>query len=387
MSRFHSYLNSTVQILSEYDGKSPFSLFIKKFFNRHKKFGSRDRWLISDYCFFYFRLGKALPDLSMEERILTGIFLCAEAPNNMLATHKPEWNEVANAELTEKCALLGISYQELLGEMFPWSEELSDSIDWEKYTRSFFSKPDVFLRIRPGREQSVRLRLKSAHIPFKDLGTHTLSVAPGAKVDRVLSMDSSVVVQDLNSQKTGEVFNEVLSSEGVTVWDCCAASGGKSIMAYDFNPKIALTVTDIRPHILRNLEQRFESAGITDYEQQVADLTHPIKLKQEPFEVIIADVPCTGSGTWARTPEQLFTFDQERIAEYASLQQAIINMTVPKLKPSGFLIYITCSVFALENERNVEEIANMHHLSIIDMQLLEGYTQKADSMFVALLKK
>ena len=388
MSRFHSYLNSTVTILSEYDGTQPFSLFIRRFFSRHKKYGSRDRWLISDYCFFYFRLGKALIDLDMEERILVGIFLCSEFPNRMLETHKPEWNEKAGAGFVEKCQILGIDPQQLLEELFPWKEQLGANIDFEAFAESYFTKPDVFLRIRPGKENSIRPRLKSSKVPFKEILSTCISVSPKEKVDRVLSIDSTVVVQDLSSQKVGDFLKEVLTSDDLNVWDCCAASGGKSILAYDINPNIELTVSDIRPQILDNLKARFELAGINNYESTVVDLSsNGNEIPNAPFDVIIADVPCTGSGTWGRTPEQLFYFDEAKIGEYASLQRTIVKNAVPNLKEGGALVFITCSVFKQENEENVEFIRQDLGFELVRAETIPGYDQKADSMFAAVFKK
>tara|TARA_Y100001935_G_scaffold238369_1_gene224801 strand:- start:158742 stop:159911 length:1170 start_codon:yes stop_codon:yes gene_type:complete len=388
MSRFHSYLNSTATILSEYDGTQPFSLFLKRYFSRHKKFGSRDRRLIGDYCFFYFRLGNAFKERSMDERILTGIFLCSTQPNRMLETHKPDWNERAGDELSEKLNFLGISEDELYRTLFPFYEFLSEGILHHAYARSFFTKPDVFLRIRPGKEASVRPRLKSAHIPFKEHGAFSLSVSPKEKIDQIFNVDSTLVIQDLSSQRVGNVMRPVLEGKDLNVWDSCAASGGKSILAYDINPKITLTVTDVRTNILNNLSERFEKAGIDTYKSAVMDLSNPVEgVPGAPFDVIIADVPCTGSGTWARTPEQLFYFDEAKISEYASLQRTIIQNALPHLKKGGHLIYITCSVFRQENEENVTFIEEELGLTKLSADIIAGYEVRADSMFASVFRK
>src|SRR5690606_27157702 len=114
----------------------------------------------------------------------------------------------------------------------------------------------------------------------------------------------------------------------LSVWDCCAASGGKSILAKDILKNIQLTVSDIRKSILINLEKRFASAGIKAYTAKVADLTDP-SFSHSPlapserfsragthhsaFDLIICDAPCSGSGTWARTPEQLYNWTEARL--------------------------------------------------------------------------
>lgn len=388
MSRFHSYLNSAVKILSEYDGKSPFSLFIKRFFSRHKKYGSRDRRLITDYCYLYFRTGKALSPFSVEDRILTGIFLSSHASTRMLELHKGEWNEHANAAFSEKVKMIGVPEEQLLNEVFPWKESLSDDIEFDAFSKSYFIKPNVFIRIRSGEKETIKLKLKGHHIANKELSDTAFSVDAGSKLDEVLKVDSEVVIQDLSSQKVGKFLSEVLVDNELKVWDCCAASGGKSILAYDINPTIKLTVSDIRESILHNLRARFETAGISTYDSFTLDLIqNQSEVQNAPFDVIIADVPCTGSGTWGRTPEQLFYFDESKIDEYASLQRTIVSNAIPHLKSGGFLVYITCSVFKKENEDNVRFIASKFGLEEIKSEVITGYHEKADSMFVSVLRK
>ncbi len=387
MSRFHSYLNSTVQILTEYDGKSPFSLFLRKFFSHYKKYGSRDRRLISDYCYQYFRIGKAFANHSIEERILIGRFLCSTGVNRMLEVHKPEWNDKAGLNLHEKLEMLHVKPEEVFSEIFRWGRELSPEIDSDAFAKSHLLQPNVFLRIRPNKKETVKLKLKGHHISFKEISNTTLAVEPNSKIDQVLKVDSEVVVQDLSSQRVGEYLAGVLEGDSLKVWDCCAASGGKSIMAYDINPSIQLTVSDVRENILFNLEKRFEAAEIKNYKSVKLDLSNPESIPDTPFDVIIADVPCTGSGTWGRTPEQLSYFETSKIKEYVDLQRKIVSNAIPNLKPGGYLVYITCSVFKKENEENVEYLANKFDLKEVGGSLLKGYDQKADSMFVSLLKK
>lgn len=387
MSRFHSYLNSSVQILTEYDGETPFSLFIRKFFSGHKKYGSRDRRLIADYCYQYFRIGNAFPDSEMSERVLIGRFLCSTEPNRMLEFHKPEWNESVGLSFKEKLKMLVVESEDVPSKIFPWEKELSPKIDFNALATSHLIQPDVFLRIRPNQKETVQRKLNEQDLPFKEVSPTTISVEANSKVDRVLKLDSEVVVQDLSSQRVGEYLAGVLERDNLNVWDCCAGSGGKSIMAYDINPTIQLAVSDVRDTILFNLKKRFEAAKIKNYKSLKQDLSNPQAIPYSPFDVIIADVPCTGSGTWGRTPEQLSYFEISKAKEYVYLQRTIVSNAIPHLKPGGYLVFITCSAFKTENEDNVEYLINEFDLEEVNGGLLKGYDQKADTMFVSVLKK
>lgn len=338
----------------------------------------------------------------MEEKILAGLFLCSGEPNEMLAALKPEWNEKVTISIKEKLSIASErepkSCQLSIDNVFPWKEELSEGIDHEKFGASFFTQPDLFLRIRPDHAEKVLKKLDQQGISYEFIPPFTLRFPNSFKVDQYVELDKEVVVQDLNSQRVGE-FVPIRRGPSDRVWDCCAASGGKSIMAHDLDPSIDLTVSDIRESILVNLKKRFSTAGIKKYKSFIADLSHspfttlsvaegvPQAQHHSPFDLIIADVPCSGSGTWSRTPEQLFFFDKKKIEEYASLQKKIVSNLIDHLKPGGHLLYITCSVFKKENEEMVHFVKEKFHLQTKKMELLKGYDLKADSMFAALLQR
>ena len=400
MSRYYSYINSAKEILTQYEGKEPLSSFLKKYFSSSKKFGSKDRKEISNLCYCYFRLGRLAISLDIEERIVTGLFLCSDQPNEILFAVRPEWNEKVQLPLREKLlimpTILRINYSPkeswgtlLISEVLPWIDELSEGIDHEKFCNSFFVQPDLFLRLRPGKEKLVADKLQHGKIDFKMISKTCLALPNASKLDEIIELDREAVIQDYNSQITGNfIKSEIVNRKSkISIWDCCAGSGGKSIMAYDIDPHIDLTVSDVRESILVNLKKRFQNAGIKNYKSLVVDLvTDKSKILNLKSEIIICDAPCTGSGTWSRTPEQLYYFDEKEIERYSSLQKKIVSNVIPQLQSGGSFIYITCSVFGKENEEVVEFIQGKFNLQLEQMEVLKGYDKKADSMFVALLR-
>jgi 16S rRNA (cytosine967-C5)-methyltransferase len=395
MSKYHSYLNSAKEILHQYRGEEPFASFLKKFFSLDKKYGSRDRKQISHLCYCYFRLGKLKTELPTEERILLGLFLCPDGTDEILQALKPDpmapdsyrdgWNEAVSFPLKEKLSFInaGNSFEEI----FPFADELSDGIEKEQFILSHLKQPDVFLRLRPRKEEIVRQKLQKAGISFQVISNNCLALPNTSKIVSVIELNKEAVVQDRSSQRIAEFFPPT-ADHPLIAWDCCAGSGGKSIMLYDLYPGMDLTATDIRKSILINLIKRFREAGITNYKSFLADLTNPdYELQPSGFELILADVPCSGSGTWGRTPEQLYYFPKEKMNEYVSLQKKIVANIVPRLQPGGHLLYITCSVFKKENEEAAEFIKQKFHLQLIKMEVLKGYDKKADTMFAALFQK
>ena len=383
---YSSHLATVKQLLSQYTPEVPLHLYLKTYFRQNKKHGSKDRKLISELCYNYFRLGLAAKNVFIEERILAGFFLCQNSSSDFLRFFKPEWNEIISKTPIEKLAVLNWNNQ---NNIFPFKDELSNEVDYEKFNISFLRQPKLFIKIRPGYKNVVFKKLQETDLPHKIISQSCIALPNASKIDSVIQLDKEAVVQDYNSQRVGELIKLAIGNQQsvINVWDCCAASGGKSVMAYDINPAIQLTVSDKRESILQNLRQRFAKAGIKNYTSFIVDLaTGDQQPKTENFDFIIADVPCTGSGTWSRTPEQLYYFNLKQIKKYSDLQKQIIENAMPYLKPGGWFLYITCSVFRKENEDVVGFIKDKFKLNTVKMELLKGYEIYADTMFAALFK-
>ena len=381
-----AYINTAREILRRYDGNEPFNSFLKKYFKEYKKFGSRDRKQITHLCYCFFRLGKSLDRYSVEDKFAVALFLCSKSPNPLLEKLNEELNKKAGFGLDDKIKLVQEQYNFNLEDVFPWRQHTSGLIEFIPFVKSFFIQPDIFLRIRPGKKTLVEQQLDKGNISFQLINDYCISIAPSTKLDEILEANRDAVVQDLNSQKVFNTYLQHLPSEKkiTTTWDCCAASGGKAILLKDQLPNIELTVSDIRESILVNLRKRFQQAGIKNYKWFVADITAENFINEYMYDVIICDAPCSGSGTWSRTPEQLYFFDERKISQYSTLQKKIVSNAVKSLRTGGFFVYITCSVFKNENEELVRFIKDELSLHLINSEYLKGYQQKADTLFAAL---
>ncbi len=386
-AKFRRYGFFAEGIISTYQGKEPFNQYLRKYFSSNKKHGSKDRKQIASLCYSYFRVCTGIQhEIPFRKKLAIGNFLCESQSD--LSQERNDGSHEGPPTISEKSDLLQHVFDSR--KIFPFNKELSGKINVEKFNLSFLKQPDFFLRIRPGKESTVLKKLHDAKIPFRKIDERCLVFPSNAKVSDIISLDKEAVVQDYNSQRVGGFFPGNFKKEvlPVDVWDCCAGSGGKSILLLDTLSNIQLTVTDKRPGIIKILQSRFANAGIKKFKTSVLDLSSGASLPIEnSFKIIIADLPCSGSGTWARTPESLSFFRQSEIQEYASLQRKIIQSTLPQLTPGGVLLYITCSVFAQENEDNIEWILKNSDLKLSRKKYLEGYEMKADTLFVAALTK
>jgi 16S rRNA (cytosine967-C5)-methyltransferase len=273
-----------------------------------------------------------------------------------------------------------------LEALFPHDIALSDGIERDEWLRSMLVQPDLFIRLRKDKKKAEAL-LAQQELPYSISSGNCVALPNGAKIESILPADS-YVVQDASSQATGDYFKPKKNEEW---WDCCCGAGGKSLLLKDAEPTVRLTVSDRRESILHNLKQRFKLYGHTLPVSLVMDIADSAAvssaLGNRQFDNILCDVPCSGSGTWARTPEQLYFFDPLKVEHYSSLQAAIATNAAVHLKPGGRLIYITCSVFRQENEEVINTVIRNAGLQVNTLQLINGVGIKADSMFISVLQK
>ncbi|HVI43268.1 MAG TPA: RsmB/NOP family class I SAM-dependent RNA methyltransferase [Chitinophaga sp.] len=385
MTRWENYLLSAEKIIDLYKGELPLHHFLKTFFKQHPQMGSRDRRWISQLVYHYFRLGHWQLQMDVKTRMLMGAFLCETKPNELLANLKPEWNAQVQLPLMEK--LQAADATSLTpAALFSFIDELSPDIDANTFAYTFLQQPGLFIRIRNNKLSKVLPLLDQAAVSYEVADNKTTVALPnGTKIETLLPEKSWYEIQDASSQQTGLLLHP---RKNESWWDCCAASGGKSILLKDQRPDVQLLVTDVRRSILDNLQQRFAAAGIKQYESRVADLAadnFPATMGKREFDGIILDAPCSGSGTWGRTPESLRFFQKEEILKYQQLQKRIAHNVIPFLKKGGSLIYITCSVFRQENEEVINYIEEISGLRKQEGGIIAGYGKGADTMFAVRL--
>ncbi len=381
---FKSYFNTAVQLISSYNGLTPLTIYLKNYFSQHKKHGSKDRKWIAHFCYCYYRLGFAAKEISTEERLLIAIFLCSEKKENWLLIYDEEWQAAWNEDIYQRIQFIQTKHAFVFTDIFYNNNWLSKGIDVVGFNQSHLIQPDLFIRLRPDKIQTVIDKLHQHNTSFEPISETCLALDNSTKIDAIIDINRDAVVQDFSSQQISSFFSLLSLALHPKVWDCCSASGGKSILFYDYFKTVQLTVSDVRSSILHNLHKRFREAGIKNYQSFVADISSPQFAVKQNYELVICDAPCTGSGTWSRTPEQLYFFTEEKLNHYTQLQKKITATVVNAVKQKGYFLYITCSVFKQENEDMVEHILQQSKLILLKEKVINGYDKKADTMFAAL---
>lgn len=161
--------------------------------------------------------------------------------------------------------------------------------------------------------------------------------------------EGQVAIQDEASQLVA-----LLVGSGERLLDCCAAPGGKTAILAERNPQSAIVASDFRPHRARLLRDRLRARSAAQVHVIAAD-ARQLPLKGE-FDRVLADVPCSGTGTLARHPEIKWRLQASDLADLQGRQKEILNAALDRLSPGGRTVYSTCSLEPEENGDVVNEV-------------------------------
>ncbi len=379
---FENRLRIFNAFIAEFPKDRPVTKYLPEYFRRNKQMGSRDRRNLSNAIYSYFRLGNCLEELKIDERLFVALFLTTQNTDDFLTYFRPDLAERINLPFPDKVEFLQKIYPSFnFQALFPFHSHLSAGIAHDAFIAAQLVQPDLFIRTNKERAINLEHYLNESQISFEKNG-NCYRLPNATKLNNA---DYLYDVQDQSSQYTANYFQPKPNEQW---WDCCAASGGKSLLLHELEPTVTILASDNRASILQNLEIRFQQAGIRNFRRREIDLLAEINaFEKESFDGIILDAPCSGSGTWARTPEMLTQFKEDKIAYFMNLQRTIAENAIQFLKVGQPLIYITCSVFKEENEEAIAYFLANLPVKLEKMELIKGYEQKADTMFVARLIK
>jgi 16S rRNA (cytosine967-C5)-methyltransferase len=223
---------------------------------------------------------------------------------------------------------------------------------------------------------ALRLRRPAAE---QNLAEDGITLIPGALLSSARRVESGditkaeafrngqVVIQDEASQLVAALVGYGLSTERSHILDCCAAPGGKTLAIADHNPESAITAAELHPHRARLLQKLLRAHPAQSAQIQIvtADARHlPVA---ERFDRVLADVPCSGTGTLARNPEIKWRLTANDLTELQQRQLAIVHSAMAQVAPGGRLIYSTCSLEKEENESVIgQALADNHSFRVLD---------------------
>lgn len=316
--------------------------------------GSKDRAAVRDHVFDALRCRRSFAALgggADGRAVMLGALRAARTPPETLFTG-------------EGHAPAPLSADELAAGRNPEGAEAADLPDWlwQRFRDSLGAeaaaaaealrhRAPVYLRVNAARlsRDAAISRLAQEGIACRPhpASPTALEVTEGARKLRnsAAYAQGLVELQDAASQA---VVDALPLAPGMRVLDFCAGGGGKTL-AMAARGGLDLFAHDAAPQRMRDLPARAARAGV-----QVRLLDPDALAQAGRFDLVLCDVPCSGSGSWRRAPEAKWRLTPERLAELQATQRAILRRAAGLLTGKGVLAYATCSVLSEENTQQIE---------------------------------
>jgi len=256
--------------------------------------------------------------------------------------------------------------------------------DAQRLFAALSDRAPVWLRVneRRGSVSEARELLSTDGIETAptSLDESALEVVSGARKLRQASAYQNGVVelQDLSAQRA---VRSVAWPQTGKILDFCAGGGGKSLAITD-RTDAAIYAHDAHPRRMADLPTRAARAGV---HIPIVDLN--AAHQHAPFDAVLCDVPCSGSGTWRRDPEAKWRLTPEGLDTLIALQASILAQAAPLVSRGGQLVYMTCSLLRKENEAQIEAfVARFPTWEVVATQMDTPLTA-SDGFFTAVLQR
>ncbi len=323
-----------------------------------RRFGSRDRRLYRELLFTAMRLARALATLAPGDEVAWAA---------LLAAHCADTRETEAFRATYSRPDIGHSAPAPLSLLPPWFASEHDPalpVPPAEIAAALLARAPVWVRLQTDSpddilaEWSARGWFSTSHPALPE----ARRLPPETKAtDCETYQKGHYEIQDLGSQAILVALDLPARSPGPRWLDACAGAGGKTLqLARLLGPSARIDATDIRPAALAELRARAARAGLG---ARIRTLPRPDPAAR--YDGVLVDAPCSGSGTWRRSPHLMACTTEADLASAARMQAEILRASAVAVRPGGLLVYATCSVARTEN-RAVAEAFLAGHPGVFD---------------------
>ncbi|KAF8822806.1 putative ribosomal Rna small subunit methyltransferase B [Cardiosporidium cionae] len=357
--------------------RQPVDIFLKSYFQEHKRMSSPDKLWIRDQIYEVIRWKALLdhvspPPSSWAARLRTYFI-------------SNRWrNQTTNTALSPH---LRCCFPEVLFRRIEASHGTEKTVS---LCNTLNEHPSTFLRVntnRISRDRVIKF-LTSRGVMVEKCSSSPSGLILGQLIrlkDLPEYTNGYIEIQDESSQLVGY---KIEVKPGDKVLDYCAGSGGKTVVygpQMEGNGKIYLY--DIRKHILRQATRRLKNARIQNYVIVPPQSPLWVRLKRI-MDWVIVDVPCTATGSLRRNPDVKWSYSDEWLQEIINRQREIVQQSIQYMKPNGKLVYVTSSILNDENSSQIEYFCETHNLCLTEAPFHALPQSKGmDGFFCAILEK
>lgn len=238
-----------------------------------------------------------------------------------------------------------------------WFERLGAD-EGEKYAQKHLERPVWWLRTDL-RKISPKVLASRLNLPEEIYEDRYLKVPATSSLKTLL--ESKEFLEGLFSVQNPaamDVISLLQLEPSLSVWDACAAPGGKTALMAEKEPSLKIYATDVSEKRMLSMQDLFSRLCLQNVKTSCLDASKEIPT--EKFHRILLDVPCSNLGVLSARPEAVYRITTESLMELVSIQKQILENASKALLPSGLLVYATCSPEREETEEVIEAFLKNH---------------------------
>ena len=353
---------------------------INNYFKKNKFAGAKDKKKITDLVFKflknYFSLKKKFEISQIEFSLRNGILLLYFYYNkleNFKIIYEGKFSLVSANDDIKIFKLARSNKEDIIPSLPKWIEDKLTKefkLNLQKNYQSILDQPRFDIRINKRFTDRNKV-LKLLH--NNEILSHKTTFSPvGITLEkRIIEKTIKKIrqnffeVQDEASQIVTIITG---AKSGMKVLDYCAGKGTKTLALLDImNSKGEIFVNDVNTKRLDILKKRVKSLK----SENIINVFTENKKFMEYFDLILLDVPCSGSGVWRRRPENMVKLDLGKHLKNIKIQSQLLEKASKYCKKGGTISYITCSILEDENEKQIKKfLLNNKAFQILDINII-----------------
>jgi len=408
-ARIEAVIELTAKVAHSLKENGPAAdVLVRQYFSSRRYAGSKDRRRVTNVVFDIIRRWGFLNDITSGDpclMVMVELKLSDDDPKKYFTgeTHAPDKITSQEERFLETVVSESEEHHRL---NYPkWLEENLK----ERFSEKFVQEMNALNERAP-----LTLRIASdAPKIIEYLVDKEIQYEKGVHANSAIILKDQVQIRDWPIYRNGlvEIQDEAAQlavkyvelKPGQQVMDLCAGAGGKSLAAAGYmKNKGQIYAFDISENRLKDLKVRAKRSKHHIFQSFVlTSKNRGAKLAEykEKMDRVILDVPCSGSGTWRRNPENRWRLTPESLDEYIAIQKSLMAEAWDAIKVGGRVAYMTCSVLKNENENQIEWFLNEYKNAKLipirkqGIEQLEGtlqlspFSRGTDGFFVAILEK
>ena len=379
------------------EGKKVASKIVQNYFRSRKYMGAQDRKFISDVVWnimrhrdkFKWHLNNINAEIIHENEVILELYFLDEKYKNNITKIKNlfiiKYSDYKIFIDNHFDFLNNLSFDDFYNNKMPddiyyeLPGFLLDSIkkgfpnNWKNLVLSLQNQAFFDIRIN-GLKNISRDKIK---LLLKDITVETelTNYSPlGIRLSKRYPIEGHKLYRSghLEIQGEGSQIASLLidAKPGMSVVDLCCGAGGKSlVMAEMMKNKGRILALDINQKRLDNAGSRFKKAGIHNIERKLLDKDWNVKGMLKKHNLVLIDAPCSGIGTWSRSPDSRFKFTKNDLANLVKIQSELLEKGAMMVAPGGKLAYVVCS-FLPEEGVEQTEIFKKNNLEFSEINLM-----------------